>query len=50
MIKKTILWAIVVIVAFSSGFGAGAALWQYDAYDYIRGTTPIGSDNLGSTW
>jgi hypothetical protein len=47
--KKTILWAIVLIVAFASGFGAGATQWQYDAYDYIRGETPIGSDNLSST-
>jgi len=45
-IKKTLLWAIVLIVAFTSGFGVGAtALWQYDAYRYVWGeTTPSGSD------
>ena len=37
IIKRTILWALVLIVAFTSGFGVGAALWEFDAYNYIRG-------------
>ena len=49
MTKKTILWAMVVLVAFVSGFGVGAALWQYDAYYYIRGETIPRSDTLSST-
>ena len=49
MTKKTILWAMVVLVAFASGFGVGAVLWEYDAYYYIRGETIPGSDNLSST-
>jgi hypothetical protein len=49
MTKKTILWAMVVLVAFVSGFGVGAALWEFDAYNYIRGETTIGSDTLSST-
>ena len=43
--KKTLLWVIVLIVAFTSGFGVGAAVWQFDAYNYIWGeTTPSGGD------
>ena len=49
MTKKTIVWAMVVLVAFASGFGVGAILWEYDAYYYIRGETMPGSDNLSST-
>ncbi len=46
-IKKTLLWAIVLIVAFVSGFGVGATLWQYDAYNYIWGKTPSGGSDAG---
>ena len=35
MSKRAILWAVVLIVAFASGFGVGVALWKYNAYDYI---------------
>ena len=43
--KRTILWAVVLIVAFASGFGVGATLWEFDAYNYVWGeATPGGSD------
>ena len=44
--KKTILWAVIVLVAFVSGFGAGASTWYYDAYDYA--TDLIGTDLMGT--
>ena len=47
--KKTIVWALVVLVAFASGFGVGAILWEYDAYYYIRGETMPGADTLNSS-
>lgn len=49
-IKKTFLWTIVLIVAFASGFGVGAALWQFDAYNYIWGeTTPVAAMLVDTT-
>src|ERR687885_768488 len=44
--KKTILWAVIVLVAFVSGFWAGASTWEYDAYDYA--TDLIGTDLMGT--
>ena len=35
--KRTILWVVVIIVAFASGFGVGASLWEFDAYNILRG-------------
>ena len=46
-IRKTLLWTIVLIVAFVSGFGAGVTLWQFDAYDYIWGETTSGGNDAG---
>jgi hypothetical protein len=46
-IKSTFLLAIVLIVAFVSGFGVGAALWQFDAYNYIWGETTSGGNDAG---
>ena len=48
MSKRAILWAVVLIVAFVGGFGVGASLWEYNAYDYIRAeptTVPHTSDS-----
>jgi hypothetical protein len=49
MSKRAILWAVVLIVAFVGGFGVGASLWEYDAYDYIRGEPTTVSDTLNSS-
>jgi len=46
-IKRTFLLAIVRIVAFVSGFGVGAALWRFDAYNYIWGETTSGGNDAG---
>jgi hypothetical protein len=46
MTKKTLLWAVIVLVAFVSGFWAGASTWEYDAYDYA--TDLIGTDLMGT--
>jgi hypothetical protein len=41
--KRTILWAVIIIVAFASGFGVGTLLWEYSAYDYlVRGMSVVG--------
>jgi hypothetical protein len=47
--KTTILWAVVLIVAFASGFGVGATLWEFDAYNYLRGEPTVESDTLESS-
>lgn len=36
MSKKMILWTVVLLVAFASGFGVGASLWQYSAADALK--------------
>jgi hypothetical protein len=36
MSKRTILWAVVLLVAFASGFGVGASLWKYSAADKMK--------------
>jgi hypothetical protein len=36
MSKRTILWAVVLLVAFAGGFGVGASLWKYSAADKMR--------------
>ena len=46
MTKKTLLWAVIVLVAFVGGFWAGASTWEYDAYDYA--TDLIGTDLMGT--
>jgi hypothetical protein len=45
--RKKFLLTIVLIAAFVSGFGAGTALWQYDAYNYIWGETTSGGSDAG---
>jgi hypothetical protein len=46
--RKTLsLWTIVLIAAFASGFGVGATLWQYDAYNYIWGESAPGGSDAG---
>jgi hypothetical protein len=45
--RKTFLLAVVLIVAFVSGFGAGTALWQYDAYNYFWGERTSGGSDAG---
>jgi hypothetical protein len=47
--KRTVVWILVLIVAFTSGFGVGAALKEFDAYDYFRGESTIRPDTLTST-
>ena len=49
MSKRTILWAVVLIVAFMGGFGVGASLWEYNAYNYIRGEPTTVLDTRNST-
>jgi hypothetical protein len=36
MSKRTILWAVMLLVAFASGFGVGASLWKYSAADKLK--------------
>ena len=43
------MWIVVLIVAFASGFGVGASLWEFDAYNYIQGESTIGPDTLTSS-
>jgi hypothetical protein len=40
---------VVLIVAFASGFGVGATLWEFDAYNYLRGEPTVESDTLESS-
>jgi hypothetical protein len=47
--KRMIVWIVVLIVAFTSGFGVGATLKEFDAYDYFRGESMIRPDTLTST-
>ena len=49
MSKRAILWAVVLIVAFVGGFGVGASLWEYEAYDYIRAEPTTVSHTSDST-
>jgi hypothetical protein len=49
MSKRAILWTAVLVVAFASGFGVGASLWKYNAYNYIRGEPTTVSDTLNSS-
>ena len=44
--KRTIMWIAVLLVAFASGFGVGATLWEFDAYNYFRGEPTIALDAL----
>jgi hypothetical protein len=45
--KRTIVWIVVLIVAFASGFGVGATLWEFDAYNYVWGEATPGSSDAG---
>jgi hypothetical protein len=47
--KRTILWTVVIVVAFVGGFGVGTTLWEFNAYDYFRGEPTIASDTLTSS-
>ena len=40
---------MVLIVAFVGGFGIGASLWKYDAYDYIHGELTTASNTHNSS-
>ena len=36
MNKRRILWAVVIVVAYVSGFGVGAVLWKYSAAHEVK--------------